>query len=74
MGSTTFDPVKVGFLSGADDFTEAERAELFLFDTSRPGNANSGHSYRRVGLGHEDKLALIEYLKTLAGPPTAPYP
>ena len=74
MGSTSFDPVKVGFLSGADDFTEAERARLFLFDTSRPGNANIGHRLPAGGLGHEDKLALIEYLKTLAGPPTAPYP
>ena len=75
VGSTTFDPVKVGFLSGADDFTDAERAELFHFDTSRPGNANIGHTYPAgVELGHEDKLALIEYLKTLAGPPTAPYP
>ena len=73
VGSTTFDPVKVGFLSGADDFTEAAREQLFLFDTSRPGNANSGHRYG-VRLGDEDKLALIEYLKTLAGPPTAPYP
>lgn len=74
VGSTTFDPVKVGFLSGADDLTEAERARLFLFDTSRPGNANSGHTYpTRVQLGHDDKLALIEYLKTLKGPAIAPY-
>jgi hypothetical protein len=74
VGSTTFDPVKVGFLSGADDFTEEERARLFQYDTGRPGNANSGHTYpAAVELGHADKLALIEYLKTLKGPAAAPY-
>jgi hypothetical protein len=74
VGSTTFDPVKVGFLSRDDDFTDEERARLFHFDTSRRGNANTGHAYPTgVELDHEDKLALIEYLKTLPGPATAPY-
>jgi hypothetical protein len=74
VGSTTFDPVKVGFLSTAEDLTQEERARLFHFDTSRPGNANTGHAYPSgVELDHEDRLALIEYLKTLAGPATAPY-
>jgi hypothetical protein len=74
VGSTTFDPVKVGFLSRDDDFTDEERARLFHFDTSRRGNANTGHAYPTgVELDYEDKLALIEYLKTLPGPATAPY-
>lgn len=68
-GSTEFDPVKVGFLSSADDFSEEERTSLFLFDTSRPGNANVGHTYPSEPLADEDKYALIEYLKTLEGPP-----
>ena len=72
VGSTRFDPVKVGFLSAASDLTEAERARLFLFDTSRRGNANTGHAYG-AGLSHEQKLELIEYLKTLTGPPPVPY-
>ena len=37
---------------------------LFRFDTSRPGNGNGGHVYG-TGLPEEQKLSLIEYLKTL---------
>lgn len=69
VGSTRFDPVKVGFLSAADDFTAEERASLFHFDTSRPGNANLGHNYPKEPLADEDKFALIDYIKTLEGPP-----
>ncbi len=69
VGSTTFDPIAVGFLSAHDDLTNAERARLFHFDTRRPGNANTGHIYpKNAGLSHDQRLALIEYVKTLRGP------
>lgn len=63
VGSTEFDPKTLGFETTAT-------AEGFLFDTTLPGNANSGHEY---GTGYYDKpalteaqrWALIEYLKTL---------
>ncbi len=48
---------------------------LFLLDTREPGNHNTGHIFDdeknniigRIGpkLGHEEKMAIIEYLKTL---------
>lgn len=36
----------------------------FRFDTSLAGNGNGGHAYPSAGLDHEQRLALIEYLKT----------
>lgn len=59
-GYTVFDPVRVGFVSSGP---RAE-AEGFRFDTSLPGNGNGGHGYG-TGLPEEEKLALLEYLKTL---------
>ncbi|MBP7335074.1 di-heme-cytochrome C peroxidase [Niveispirillum sp.] len=62
VGSRQFDPVKVGYQ------TEPEPGrETYEFDTGFPGNFNTGHTGRLYGteLGDDDKLALIEYLKTL---------
>jgi hypothetical protein len=39
-------------------------ANAFLFDTSKPGNTNVGHAYGTT-LTHDQKKALLEYLKTL---------
>jgi hypothetical protein len=36
----------------------------FRFDTRLPGNGNQGHRYPVEGLSHEQRLAVIEYLKT----------
>ena len=67
LGSKRFDTVNVGY----------ENAELeggSLYDTSRPGNSNSGHEFRDapegngvIGplLSHDERLAIIEYLKSL---------
>jgi hypothetical protein len=67
LGSRAFDPVKVGYrttpITGG-----------FTLDTGRRGNANTGHAFdygpkgkgvigRR--LSPEERLALVEYLKTL---------
>jgi hypothetical protein len=35
----------------------------FLFDTSLPGNGNEGHLYPSEGLTHDERMAIIEYLK-----------
>lgn len=57
VGNREFDPGKVGYRS--------EEAEgLFEFDTSIPGNSNSGHEYG-TKLSDEQRWDLVEYLKTL---------
>jgi hypothetical protein len=56
VGSREFDPEKVGLKSsGYNGFT---------FDTRRRGNSNAGHSYG-TGFDKEQRLDLLEYLKTL---------
>jgi mono/diheme cytochrome c family protein len=57
VGSTQFDPVKVGF-------DTSRTPQSSLVDTGLTGNRNTGHMFRQ-DLSHEDRLALIEYLKSL---------
>jgi mono/diheme cytochrome c family protein len=67
VGSREFDPEKVGFVS--QDY------HGFEFDTSRPGNANTGHEYGTIHdprgskdfrpLTRDERTDLLEYLKTL---------
>ena len=57
VGSREFDPVKVGLRS--------EGYDGFLFDTNMQGNSNDGHNYGTKGLTKEERLDLVEYLKTL---------
>ncbi|NBQ68770.1 MAG: ribonuclease E, partial [Nitrosomonadaceae bacterium] len=68
VGSREFDPVKVGLKSSG--------YKSFTFDTSFPGNSNAGHEYASGKtaqpngttlrpLSKEEKLDLLEYLKTL---------
>lgn len=57
VGNRELDIDKVGLAT-----TASERASLF--DTRLPGNANSGHLYG-VGLSPEQRLDLLEYLKSL---------
>ncbi|MEM7018665.1 MAG: di-heme-cytochrome C peroxidase, partial [Pseudomonadota bacterium] len=69
VGSREFDPINVGFDTGAFEGG-------FTFDTSLPGNLNTGHSgplYTQAK-GEDDawrdfteteRLALVEYMKTL---------
>jgi mono/diheme cytochrome c family protein len=59
-GNDVFDQKNVGFVS---DVPQASGQTFTRFDTSLPGNANSGHVYG-VKLSDADKTALIEYLKT----------
>ncbi len=62
-GSDELDLVKVGYRSDA----AAPGGHLFRYDTSRPGNANTGHEGRPYGtdLPASAKDALVEYMKTL---------
>ncbi len=53
-GCTKFDPNVVGFRCDNG----------FQFDTNLRGNSNAGHGYG-TALGMPDKVALVEYLKTL---------
>lgn len=68
LGNRRFDPVNVGYVDGGG----------FRLDTSKPGNSNAGHQFAGPagaagppagtigrGLSREERLALIEYLKTL---------
>lgn len=72
LGSKEFDPVHVGYV-------DEKLTGGFVMDTSLSGNHNTGHEFRKsdvpVGkwsrgvlgreLTHEERLDLIEYLKTL---------
>lgn len=68
VGSREFDPVKVGLKSSG--------YKSFTFDTSFPANSNAGHEYASGKtaqpngatlrpLNKDEKLDLLEYLKTL---------
>jgi hypothetical protein len=65
VGTRYFDPKNVGF-------TTLPRPGAFEFDTSKPGNRNTGHGpYRPRGGGEPhvftdaERWALVEYMKTL---------
>ena len=53
-----FDPKHVGY--------SLESTEGFALDTTLPGNSDAGHEGKQYGteLSEDDRLALIEYLKT----------
>jgi hypothetical protein len=66
-GSKQFDPVKVGY-------DTAEMSGATQFDVSKPGNSNAGHEFSNGPLGKgvigpllspDDRMAIIEYLKSL---------
>lgn len=58
-----FDEEKLGLLL-ID--TKSERMKRRLYDTSRVGHSNEGHYFESFKkLTHENKIELIEYLKTL---------
>jgi mono/diheme cytochrome c family protein len=58
-GSDELDLERVGYRSDA-----AAPGRLTPYDTTRPGNSNSGHEYG-VTLRDDQKAALVEYMKTL---------
>jgi mono/diheme cytochrome c family protein len=63
VGNREFDPVKIGYRSQVDTVGP----NVWVYDTTLPGNSNIGHSGDAFGtlLPEEDKAALLEYLKKL---------
>jgi hypothetical protein len=58
-GSDELDTARVGYRADS-----AAPGRLFLFDTTRPGNANSGHDYG-TQLTADQKDDIVEYMKKL---------
>lgn len=58
IGQRDFDPKKVGFRT---DILLAQAK--YVVDTTKPGNANTGHTYG-AALSDQERWDLIEYLKT----------
>jgi hypothetical protein len=58
-GYDVYDTDRVGFIS---QVAEENGRKYFFYDTSLPGNSNSGHSYG-FGLTDPEKAAVVEYLK-----------
>lgn len=56
VGRWEYDPKNIGYVSDGQ--------VPFVVDTTLPGNGNRGHEYG-TKLSEEDRLALLEYLKTL---------
>ncbi len=66
VGRNEYDPEKLGYDSSAPRSGEA----LFHFNTKIPGNLNGGHAFGTASADYtgnrkEDRLAVLEYLKTL---------
>ena len=61
-GIREFDPARIGY---QDDVT-ATGPNIWIYDTTQPGNSNIGHSGEAFGttLAEDQKAALLEYLKT----------
>lgn len=59
VGHREFDPEKVGFITVKSDDRK------LLFETHRKGNSNAGHEYHARKLTKEERMALVEYMKTL---------
>jgi hypothetical protein len=62
-GNDLYDPKHLGFVA---DQPVSQGRHLFAYDTTLPGNHNSGHEGADYGttLADADKWALLEYLKT----------
>jgi hypothetical protein len=62
-GNDVYDTTNVGF---ATDVSEQNGRKFFAYDTTLPGNSNTGHEGERYGteLPAADKDALVEFLKT----------
>jgi len=59
-GNDVFDRKRIGFVS---DVASADGQTFTRYDTSVPGNSNSGHEYG-TGLSDAEKQSIVEYMKT----------
>ena len=64
VGTREFDAVHVGYVN------QQNSQRPFQFDTTKPGNSNLGHEYG-MNLSEDQKLDLIEFLKSLNEMPLA---
>ncbi len=67
-GSLEFDPVKVGYIThetAENKFKFEARYKHGKVLEHVDGNTNAGHDYDNASLSHDDRMALIAYLKTL---------
>ncbi len=58
VGNMEYDPVNVGFQFKSGPGTTE-------IDTSLDGNRNTGHDQYGAGLNHDQRMQLLEYLKSL---------
>ena len=67
VGSRKFDPVKVGFITDLADPDNTFRFQVRIPGTKEPipGNYNSGHDYGTSKLTEQERMDLVEYLKSL---------
>lgn len=67
LGTRVFDPVKVGFSTApeAEGNTFTFRVKDKTTGEPIPGNYNSGHDYGTSRLSEEERMSLVEYLKSL---------
>jgi hypothetical protein len=65
-GAEDYDPVKLGWKTqdpeAKGNLSPFERRKIY--DTTRPGRGNGGHTFGD-DLTEEERMAVIEYLKTL---------
>lgn len=60
IGTREYDPVRVGYRTQA-----GAPGNSFVVNATGPGNSNEGHDYNVGRLTEEQRLALLEYLKSL---------
>lgn len=66
VGTRQYDPVRIGYVTDA-----SAPGNRFTFNTRgpggqmQPGNSNEGHDYGAARMSEAERLALLEYLKTL---------
>jgi cytochrome c peroxidase len=66
VGTREFDPAHVGYLTDAT--APGNSFEFRVVDSGGApieGNSNDGHDYGSAGFGEADRLALVEYMKSL---------
>jgi hypothetical protein len=61
VGNREYDPARVGYVSE----TAGANVTFWTYDTTQPGNHNTGHGGAQFGttLAEDQKDALLEYLK-----------
>ena len=64
VGNQQFDATDIGY-AAQHEVQPGDCGQAFRFDTTIPGNLNTGHAYGTAEMSDAQKRALIAYLKTL---------